>query len=113
MLRSSETRFLLVSGPGEERLADTMFFARHIMKDYNLLPRFIVNRVHPLVSYDGDPTDEAGRLLRWLGERDLRGLEKLRELVPAWSVIPVPLLPRAPIDLNDLESLSRLILGND
>ena len=47
LLKSRRTRFVLVAGPGEERIPDTLFFARKLREaGYNLGP-IVVNRVHP------------------------------------------------------------------
>jgi len=47
LLRSPKTRFVLVAGPGEERIPDTLFFARRLQQaGYHLGP-IVVNRVHP------------------------------------------------------------------
>jgi len=109
LLRSSRTRFVLVAGPGEESIPDTMFFARRLReRGYHLGP-VVVNRLHPRVTGVAQADDEternARRLLSWLGERDQRGVEELRRLLPDQSVIPVPLLPAAPNDLDGLRQL--------
>ncbi len=112
MLRSPGTRFVLVSGPGEERIPDTMFFARRLRETGYHLGPVIVNRVHPRVdaaaSHPGDPRSAAARarhLLAWLGERDHRGWQQLRSLLAGHPLISLPLMPEAP---NDLASLERL-----
>lgn|GEM_PF-95317 len=47
LLRSPKTLFVLVAGPGEERIPDTLFFARRLKQaGYHLGP-IVVNRVHP------------------------------------------------------------------
>jgi anion-transporting ArsA/GET3 family ATPase len=47
LLRSPRTLFVLVSGPGEDRIPDTLFFARRLQQaGYHLGP-IVVNRVHP------------------------------------------------------------------
>jgi anion-transporting ArsA/GET3 family ATPase len=100
LLRAPETVFVLVAGPGEERVSDTMFFARRLGEaGYHLGP-IVVNRVHPRLEADG------ARLLRWLGERDHRGLEALGSLLPAdHPLVPVPLLPEEPTTLPTLEKI--------
>src|SRR5947207_9413840 len=87
LLRSPRTRFLVVSGPGEERIPDTLFFARRLEQaGYHLGP-VIVNRIHPSFRVHGapptaDPCRPTGwELLTWLGERDRRGLAELTALV--------------------------------
>jgi anion-transporting ArsA/GET3 family ATPase len=120
LLRSPRTRFIVVSGPGEERIPDTLFFARRLEQaGYHLGP-VIVNRVHPRFRVEATPaaadvSPAVGRptgweLLSWLGERDHRGLAELAALVsPGQPVIDVPLLPGEPTDLPSLEDLGRLV----
>jgi anion-transporting ArsA/GET3 family ATPase len=116
LLRAARTRFLVVSGPGEERIPDTLFFARRLEKaGYHVGP-IVVNRVHPRFLVQGapistDPCRPTGwELLTWLGERDRRGLAELAALVSREQpVIDVPLLPGEPTDLPSLESLGRLV----
>jgi len=112
LLRSPETRFLVVSGPGEERIADTMFFARKLHETGHRVGPILVNRVHPMLP----PRPRQGRepegaaLLRWLGERDRRGLEALERLVGRNGLVAVPLLPGAPAGLEELERLGALVV---
>ncbi|HET7039865.1 MAG TPA: ArsA-related P-loop ATPase, partial [Gemmatimonadales bacterium] len=46
LLRRPDTRFLLVSGPGESRVPDTVFFARRLRDAGHHLAGIIVNQVH-------------------------------------------------------------------
>jgi len=115
LLRSPRTRFVLVSGPGAERIPDTLFFARRLEQaGYHLGP-ILVNRVHPRFRSGGEaPTAPAladGReLLVWLGERDHRGLAELAGLLSREQpLIDVPLLPGEPTDLPSLAALGRLL----
>lgn len=107
LLKSSETRFLVVSGPGEERIADTMFFVRKLHETGHRVGPILVNRIHPLLPprpREGvEPTGTA--LLRWLGERDRRGLTTLEGLVGRRGLVGLPLLPGAPAGLEELEQL--------
>ena len=49
---------------------------------------------------------DGARLLRWLGERDHRGLEALKSLIPKdHPIIPVPLLPEEPTTLPTLRKI--------
>src|SRR5258708_31385456 len=47
LLRSPRTLFVLVAGPGEERIPDTLFFARRLQQAGYRLGPIVVNRVHP------------------------------------------------------------------
>jgi hypothetical protein len=57
------------------------------------------------------PAPGDGRaLLAWLGERDRRGLERLRSLLaPGPPPVAVPLLPRSPADLQALTELGETV----
>jgi anion-transporting ArsA/GET3 family ATPase len=112
LLRAKQTLFVLVSGPGEERIPDTMFFARRLEETgYNLGP-VIVNRVHPVVDEAppvaavGTAAGRAAELIRWLGRRDSQGLEQLRSLLPSQDFRAIPLMPGAPTDFRSLKSLA-------
>jgi anion-transporting ArsA/GET3 family ATPase len=110
LLRSPETLFVLVSGPGEGRIADTLYFARRLTEaGYNLGP-IVVNRVHPLLDDRHLRGDSAGhRLLQWLGRRDHHGVAELRDLVgSSHPVVEIPLLPDEPTDLESLRALGEL-----
>lgn len=117
LLRSPKTRFVLVSGPGEERIPDTLFFARRLQQAGLHLGPVIVNRVHPHYRVEnappasGDPCRPTGwELLSWLGERDRRGLVELAKLLDRGQpLIEIPLLPEEPTDLASLESLGRTV----
>ncbi len=112
LLRAPGTRFILVAGPGEENVPDTMFFARKLGEAGLRLGPMVVNRVHPkeLESVEGD--DEAARLLRWLAERDRRGLAALRSLLSTRQrLVEVPLLPDEPADLGTLGDLAGRLAG--
>lgn len=110
LLQAKETLFVLVSGSGEERIPDTMFFARRLEEaDYNLGP-VIVNRVHPCFDEapgagESEGSRRASRLLEWLGKRDQIGLEQLRNLLAERSLVAIPLLPVAPTDLESLQKM--------
>ncbi len=117
LLRSPKTRFVLVSGPGEERIPDTLFFARRLEQaGYHLGP-VVVNRVHPPYIVEGEipGSGDACRptgweLLAWLGERDRRGLVELANLLSREQpLIDVPLLPEEPTDLASLEAFGKTV----
>ncbi len=116
LLRSERTLFVLVSAPGRERVADTLFFARRLEEaGYHLGP-VVVNRVHPLPSGDArrpasrDVAASDGRqLIGWLARRDAEGVKALRDLLGAkHPVVDVPLLPNQPTGLESLAELGRL-----
>jgi len=124
LLRSPRTLFVLVAGPGEERIADTLFFARRLRQAGYRLGPIVVNRVHPepalplrLEALGGAPgslpplspvpglVDGLG-LLVWLGERDRRGLVQLAQLLADdQPVVDLPLRPEEPTDLSSLAAL--------
>ncbi len=115
LLRSKQTQFVLVAGPGEERNADTLFFARRLREaGYHLGP-IVVNRVHPRFESTSSAAstpvpaserDDGRRLLAWLGERDSRGVAALKRLLPSEQpLLALPLLPAEPVDLVALAAL--------
>ena len=119
LLRSKQTLFVLVTGPGEERIPDTLFFARHLEEaGYNLGP-VVVNRVHPRFLVEGsvpssnDPCRPSGwELLCWAGERDRKGLVELAKLFSREQpLVDLPLMPDEPTDLASLEGLGRQLQG--
>jgi len=119
LLRSTETAFVLVSGPGPEQIPDTMFFARRLLEAGYQLGPVAVNRVHPrfeppAATAAEDPTwAEARRLFHWLGERDHLGLAELGSLLPGRPLLPIELRPEAPTDLASLEALGSGLVGVD
>jgi anion-transporting ArsA/GET3 family ATPase len=112
MLRSDETIFTLVSGPGEQRVADTLFFARKLTETGYRLGPIVVNRIHPKV--DDAPEvvnlDDGRGLLAWLGRRDHEGVEQLRELLgDSHPLVVVPLRPDEPTNLASLAELGAML----
>lgn len=106
LLRSPQTRFVLVASPAEERVPDTLFFARKLGEaGYHLGP-VIVNRVHPPV--ETRPKQNPGReLLAWQARRDHEGVAQLSRLLGAGRLVSLPLLPSEPTDLESLAELGR------
>jgi anion-transporting ArsA/GET3 family ATPase len=112
LLRSPRTLFVLVAGPGEEKIPDTLFFARRLEQAGYRLGPILVNRVHPHFGTPGPPAADSGggpchpdgaHLLAWLGERDRRGLAELRQLLsPRRPLLDLPLRPEEPTDLASL-----------
>lgn len=109
LLRSPRTRFVLVSGPGEEKIPDTLFFARRLQQAGYRLGPIVVNRLHPEMPGPGSSAGE--RLFHWLGERDRRGLDALRQLLSAEQPLAaLPLLASEPTDLASLAELGEDLL---
>ncbi|MCP3861447.1 MAG: hypothetical protein GY704_17490, partial [Phycisphaeraceae bacterium] len=92
LLRSPHTLFVLVSGPGSGRVADTLFFARRLTEaGYHLGP-IVINRVHPELPPVRDTANRGRRLMEWLGRRDHEGVAELRDLVgDSHPVVEIPL----------------------
>ncbi|MDX1997035.1 MAG: ArsA-related P-loop ATPase [Thermoanaerobaculia bacterium] len=112
LLVAPETNFLLVSGPGAERVPDALFFARKLVERGHRLGPLVVNRVFPrLPASDSGDAGSGGELFRWRGEEDARGLELLASLVGTrHPVVPLPLARREPTDLESLEVLGGELL---
>ncbi len=112
LLRRRRTVFVVVSGPAEERVADTMFLSRRLVDEGYGLGAVVVNQVHPRVPSTQGATSEGRRLFEWLAERDARGVASLRALLGGGTpLVEVPLLPRSPTDLAGLRSLARRVDG--
>ncbi len=123
LLASERTLFILVSGPGEERVADTLFFARRLKEAGYRLGPVVVNRVHPPVP-GPVPAESAGpagadlpcatdgrRLFAWLGEQDRRGVDSLRALLAgSQPIVALPLQADEPTNLAALEALGAELL---
>ena len=113
LLRSPQTLFVLVSGPGSGRVADTLFFARRLTEEGYRLGPIIVNRVHPKLPPVRDTASRGRQLMTWLGERDHEGVDELRDLVgDSHPVIEVPLAEDEPTDLESLASLGEMVEHN-
>ena len=113
LLRSSSTLFVLVAGPGEEKIPDALFFARRLRDAGYSLGPIVVNRMHPPVEgYQPRPQAAAGEvdglgLFHWLGERDARGYQELGQLVgDDQALLGLPLLEREPSDIATLRHLA-------
>jgi anion-transporting ArsA/GET3 family ATPase len=125
LLRSPRTLFVLVAGPGEEKIPDTLFFARRLEQAGYRLGPILVNRVHPRGRRPppsapsehpggGDPCHHPGgaHLLAWLGERDWRGLVELRKLLsPRRPLLDLPLRPAEPTSLAALGEIGEEVVG--
>jgi anion-transporting ArsA/GET3 family ATPase len=115
LLRSENTVFVLVSGPGHQRVADTLFFARRLKEAGYRLGPVVVNRVHPAVPGDTTPRDlgpgkiDGRHLLAWLGERDHQGVRELQSLLgSSHPLVVLPLFEDEPTDLDALAELGEL-----
>jgi hypothetical protein len=115
LLRAPETLFVLVSGPGEDRIPDALFFARKLKEAGHHLGPIVVNQVHPRVPVRprtvSGATAAGLELFHHLGERDYEGLRRLRKLLaPSEPLLAIPLQAAPPTDLTELEALGRVIL---
>lgn len=108
LLASPNTLFVLVTGPGKDRIPDTLFFARRLKEaGYNLGP-IIVNRVHPEVGQPGDEDIPGRNLFRWLAQKHREGVRELRSLFgPEQPLVSLPLAPGEPTDLEALLGVGR------
>jgi anion-transporting ArsA/GET3 family ATPase len=119
LLRSPKTLFVLVSGPGEERIADTLFFARRLIQSGYHLGPIVVNRVHPRFTIEnapssGDPCRPTGwDLLSWAGRRDARGVADLKRLLTGdQPLVELPLLADEPTSLASLAALAEQLAAS-
>lgn len=111
LLSAAGTEFALVTGPGEQNIPDTLFFARRLDEAGYRLGPVVVNRMHPEfpkandAGSGADTDQDAGHaLFHWLGERHRRALAELqRRLQDRHPVISLPLVPHEPTDLVSLE----------
>jgi len=117
LLRNNRTLFVLVTGPGEERIPDTLFFARRLREAGHHLGPIVVNQVHPELEEDTPGLSARGRLgegmrlLAWMGDRDARGLTALRALLTDGTpLVALPLFPMPPTGLDDLSARGRRLL---
>lgn len=115
LLRDKETLFTLVAGPGEDRIPDAMFFARKLKEAGHRLGPIVVNQVHPRAAERQGRApgeyEEGLALFRYLGERDHRGIEKLRKLLTKKEpLVVVPLQAAPPNSLAELEALGAVVV---
>ncbi|MFI5210362.1 MAG: ArsA family ATPase, partial [Gemmatimonadales bacterium] len=69
LLKAPGTHFLLVAGPGGERMPDALFFARRLREGGHHLGPIVVNQMHPELPAQvpsGGDLEEGLRLLAWL-----------------------------------------------
>lgn len=113
LLRAPTTQFVLVTRPEQERVAETLFFARRLVAAGHRLAAVVVNMVHPpggSAATAEAPAPEDGRgLLAWLGALDARGVETYRSRLPGHPLVDLPLLAEAPSDLDGLARVRALV----
>jgi len=113
LLRSPRTAFVLVCGPGEEQIPDTLYFARRLAESGHRIEAVVVNRVQPALrqrTAQAEPLAAGERLLAWRGERDRRGVAALRGLLgSALPLVEVPVLDAEPTNLGGLARLADLL----
>ncbi len=108
LLGTSETLFVLVTGAGEARVPDTLFFARKLKEAGYRLGPVVVNRLHPRIAVAQGDDSEGGQLFRWLGERHQRGLEMLSGLLKdQHPLVALPLAGDEPTDIDALDAFGR------
>jgi anion-transporting ArsA/GET3 family ATPase len=112
LLRASRTVFVLVTRAEEERIPETLFFARRLVESGHRLGPLIVNMRHPepAGALPRGAAEDGAALMAWLGERDRRGLEQLRSRMAAHPVVDVPLLPEEPTGLASLDRLRPVLV---
>jgi anion-transporting ArsA/GET3 family ATPase len=106
--------FVLVTRPEEERLPETLFFARRLLERGHNVGPIVVNMRHPEVGADADEglaPPEAVAVMRWLGERDTRGVEAFRDKLPRHALVDLPLFPDEPSALQTLEGLREVLVA--
>lgn len=107
LLRGSGTRFILVASAAPDTVPATAFFARKLLERGYDLAAVAVNRVHPAPLGEGDDD-----LLDWIGRRDRRGIEALRERMAGGPpVLEIALLPEGPGGLLEIESLGNALFS--
>ncbi len=113
LLQGAECEFLLVAGPGPERVPDALFFARRLAESGHRLAALVVNRIHPMTrEEEGSRSEDAfaagRRLLAWLAQHDRRGLVELESLMGrAVPLVALELEPTEPTSTESLLDLGR------
>jgi len=117
LLRSSRTTFILVSAPGPQRVADTLFFARKLEEAGYRLGAVVVNRVHPAAAAPGEiqpmapgSLSDGRNLLEWIAVREAEGVAHLRDLVGGKRpVVEIGLRPDEPTGVEALRELGEIL----
>jgi anion-transporting ArsA/GET3 family ATPase len=124
LLRSPETRYLLVASPRHDTVQEAVWFADQLTAQQLGVAAAVVNRVHPMfgegsadqaadaaaaAAADGDPVEAALWTnladLRTIAERERAELAPLVERLGSAPLVEVPLLAG---DVHDLETLRLL-----
>ena len=109
LLTAPGTSFILVTRPDQEHVPETLFFARKLVENGHHLGPLVVNMRHPEPGETRPPRGippEAAAVMTWLGERDARGLQAYRDVMPGQRVVDLPLFPDEPTALDALERLA-------
>ena len=124
LLGSSDTAFVLVTGPMPERLDEAVYFHTLLAQNHMRVAAVVVNRVHPAVPDElwGQAANLQGSLRKLveqtlteaehLATQDARGVQRLRELC---APTPLVCVPRFDVDVHDLRTLwdtSRWLFGD-
>ena len=123
LLRADGTKFVLVTPPEEERVPETLFFARRLVAAGHHLGPLVLNMVYPGVTTSTDSAGAASavapanpalaegvRLFSWIAERHRQGVRVFRDLLPPpQTAVDLPLLASEPTDLASVDALSRTI----
>jgi anion-transporting ArsA/GET3 family ATPase len=124
LLHDDETKFLIVSSPQHDTIAEAAWFADQIAAQGFTVAATVVNRLHPRFG-DGSVADASRRAdaargrddhdlaalwdnladLRTVAEAERRELGPLVERVGADAIVEVPLLPS---DVHDVAALTHL-----
>ncbi len=116
LLRDDRTRFVLVTQPEEERVPETLFFARRLIAAGHHLGPLVLNMVYPApapaasIISQPDAAVAGLRLFSWMASRHEHGVRVFRDLLPSpQAVLDLPLLETEPTDLASLDGLSRMM----
>jgi anion-transporting ArsA/GET3 family ATPase len=110
LLRSDRTGFVLVTRPEEERVPETLFFARRLEERGHHVDAVVVNMVHPADAGASGPVraedfSDGRALLAWMGARDALGVAAYRARLPRHALVAIPLFAGEPNDLAGLEEV--------
>jgi anion-transporting ArsA/GET3 family ATPase len=116
LLRSSSTAFVLVASPRADTVGEAGYFADQLRSSGIAVRAVVVNRVTPdfgdVVVDDATPHARALADFRALASREAAQIDVLRRAAPDAPVIRVPMLPFDVHDLDGLDQLARLLVGD-